>query len=83
MAGTRAQSELNGGNIKFLNISADVNTLNMTYLKSLMTETHTNTFTVEVCEPDTYGKQLTKMPVHRCILELSPVASLRREQHLT
>ena len=65
MAGTRAQSELNGGNIKFLNISADVNTLNTTYLKALMTETHTNTFTVEVCEPDTYGKQLN---CQRCLV---------------
>ena len=28
-------------------------------------ETHTNTFTVEVCEPDTYGKQLN---CQRCLV---------------
>lgn len=59
LEGTRAQSELNGGNIEFLNISADVDKFNVSYLKSLLAETHTNTFNVEVCEPFTYTNLLS------------------------
>jgi hypothetical protein len=59
LEGTRSQSELNGGNIEFLNISYDVDQFNVTYFKALLAETHTNSFNHELCEQSTYTNLLS------------------------
>jgi hypothetical protein len=50
---TLGQQELSSAQA-FLNFSSDVDKFNVTYVKGLMTETHTNTHLSEVCAHGTY-----------------------------